>query len=132
MAQTRKKLRQTIANSTQHLRIGSKHQGRYIEKKEIIYIEACESYSWVHLKDGSKVLSSKTIGYYQDLLLDDHFSRVHRSYLINLLHLKRYEPEYRLVHLRGECTLSVSHRKNREITKMVSDQKRYQSFQMAI
>ncbi|MEM6685687.1 MAG: LytTR family DNA-binding domain-containing protein [Bacteroidota bacterium] len=131
IVQKMKKSRLCIASSKAHIRIGSKHKGTYIEKLSIVYIEACESYSWIHLTNGSKVLSSKTIGYYQALLTDDKFSRVHRSYLINLSHLKRYEPDYRLVHLKGEFTLPVSHRKNREIAKMVSKQ-HHTPFRMAV
>jgi len=132
IVQKNKKLRQTIAESQRHIRIGSKHQGDYIDKSQIIYIEACKSYSWMYIKGGSKVLSSKTIGYYEELLLNDQFSRVHRSFLINLSYLKRYEPNYRLVHLRGEFTLPVSHRKNRAISKMIINQEHNAPFQVAV
>ena len=132
MIQKRKNKRQRIIDSDKYLRIGSKHLGEYIDKSQIVYIEACESYSWIHLRGDAKFLSCKTIGFYEELFSEDNFARIHRSYLINLTHLKLYEPRYRLVHLKGEIVLPVSHRKNRVISKMVSNTKSNTPFRMAV
>lgn len=114
----------TIKNAydTNYICLGSKHKGTYIHKSQIIYIEAYDSYSWLHLSDGTKQLSCKSIGYYEENFSQDNFIRIHRSYLINLSHLKLYEQKYRLVHLKGETVLSVSYRKNRLLSKMMIDQ----------
>jgi two-component system LytT family response regulator len=108
-----------LHNNSNYLLVGSKHKGKYIKKDLIAYIEACENYSWIYLVDGSKIISSKTIGHYEKVFSAAEFTRIHRSYLINLTHLKCYEPSYRLIHLKGEFTLPVSHRKNRVISKML-------------
>lgn len=108
-------------HSNNYIRLGTKHKGKYILKKNIIYIEAYDSYSWLHLTDGSKLLSCKSIGYHEERLVDNAFIRIHRSYLINLSYLKLYEQKYRLVYLKGETILSVSHRKNRLLSKMMID-----------
>lgn len=126
------KQRPPIEDIHTYLRIGSKHKGEYVAKSKIVYIEACESYSWIYLRDGSKMLSSKAVGFYEELFSDDNFSRIHRSYLINLSHLKQYEPRYRLVHLDGEHVLPVSHRKNRMIAKMTRNQESNTPFRMAV
>ncbi|MCH2196983.1 LytTR family DNA-binding domain-containing protein [Kordia sp.] len=127
-----KESRQKIRDTENYLLVGTKNHGEYIEKSHILYIEACECYSWIHLRDGSKVLSCKPIGYYEELFSDRNFSRIHRSYLINPYHLKLYEPRYRLVHLRGEIVLPISHRKNRVISKMVKNQESYTPFKVAV
>jgi len=132
MIQKQKNRRQPIINSGKYLRVGSKHKGEYLDKSQILYIEACESYSWIYLKGGSRILSSKNIGYHQETFSEDNFTRIHRSYLINLSYLKLYEPRYRLVHLRGEIVLPVSHRKNRLISKMVSNKELNTPFRMAV
>ncbi|MFK7750533.1 MAG: LytR/AlgR family response regulator transcription factor [Kordia sp.] len=132
MIQKIKKQRQHIVNDSNYLRVGSKHQGEYMAKVNIVYIEACASYSWIYLKGGARILSCKTIGFYEELFSEDNFSRIHRSYLINLSYLKCYEPHYRLVHLKGEIVLPVSHRKNRLISKMVSSGELNTPFQMAV
>ncbi|MFK7748477.1 MAG: LytR/AlgR family response regulator transcription factor [Kordia sp.] len=121
-----------ITNNKNFLRIGGKLQGKYIDKSQIVYIEAYESYSWICLRDGSRILSCKNIGTHEECFRDISFVRIHRSYLINPNYLKLYEPHYRLVHLKGEIVLPVSHRKNRLILKMVSNTESNTPFRMAM
>jgi two-component system, LytTR family, response regulator len=62
----------------------------YLKTDEIIRIEADRSYSWFFLKDKRKILVSKNLKEYQELLSDRHFFRPHNSHLINLEHVKKY------------------------------------------
>jgi two-component system, LytTR family, response regulator len=62
----------------------------YLKTNEIIRIEADRSYSWFFLKDKRKILVSKNLKEYQELLSDQHFFRPHNSHLINLEHVKKY------------------------------------------
>ncbi|WP_046745025.1 LytR/AlgR family response regulator transcription factor [Kordia zhangzhouensis] len=121
-----------ITNNKKFFRIGSKLQGKYIDKSQIVYIEAFESYSWIYLKDGSEILSSKNIGTLEESFKDISFIRIHRSYLINPNYVQLYEPHYRLVHLTGEIVLPISHRKNRIILKMVGNTESNTPFRIAM
>lgn len=62
----------------------------YINPKDIIRIEADRSYSWFFLAGNRKMLVSKNLKEFQDLLSDRHFFRPHNSYLINLRYVKKY------------------------------------------
>ena len=62
----------------------------YLKTDDIIRIEADRSYSWFFLKDKRKILVSKNLNQYQELLSDQHFFRPHNSHLINLNHVKKY------------------------------------------
>ncbi len=62
----------------------------YLNTKEIIRIEADRSYSWFFLMDSRKVLVSRNLKEYQELLSDRNFFRTHNSHLINLEHVKKY------------------------------------------
>ena len=62
----------------------------YLKTDDIIRIEADRSYSWFLLKDKRKILVSKNLNQYQELLSDQHFFRPHNSHLINLNHVKKY------------------------------------------
>lgn len=106
-----------IPQTTSSLCIGSKHKGDTIAINDIVFIQAFGNYTWIHLLDGKKLLSSKTIGFYKNLLDTRSFNRIHRSYLINISHIKHYEYTYRLVHLKGEISLPVSYRKNKDFSK---------------
>jgi len=62
----------------------------YLNTKEIIRIEADRSYSWFFLIDERKILVSRNLKEYQELLSDRNFFRTHNSHLINLEHVKKY------------------------------------------
>lgn len=63
----------------------------FIKLDEIVCISADSSYSEFHLVNGSKVISSKRLSIYEEMLKNRLFIRVHKSYLINLKHVKKYQ-----------------------------------------
>lgn len=56
----------------------------------IIYIEADSNYSIFHLENQNRIVVSKHLKEYEEILLDTEFSRIHKSKIINLKHLKNY------------------------------------------
>ena len=62
----------------------------YLNPNEIIRIEADRSYSWFYIVDKKKILVSKHLKEFQDLLNDRNFFRPHNSHLINLDFVKKY------------------------------------------
>ncbi len=62
----------------------------YLNTQNIIRIEADRSYCWFYLADNRKILVSKNLKEYQELLNDRHFFRTHNSHLINLNYVKKY------------------------------------------
>jgi len=65
-----------------------------VELKDILYCEASGSYTNFFFLDKHSICTAKTIHDYEDLLEDAGFVRIHKSFLVNLLHVKEY--------LRGE------------------------------
>ncbi|MEH6765706.1 MAG: LytTR family DNA-binding domain-containing protein [Aequorivita antarctica] len=51
--------------------------------KRIVKIEGNRNYSYIYLSDNTKLLSSKTLGFFEEILSDKLFFRCHRSYLVN-------------------------------------------------
>jgi len=78
------------SNSPSKLAIPTSDGMEYLNTKEIIRIEADRSYSWFHLTGKRKILVSKNLKEYQDLLNDRSFFRSHNSHLINLEHVRKY------------------------------------------
>lgn len=62
----------------------------YLNPKDIIRIEADRSYSWFFINGNRKILVSKHLKEFQELLSDRYFFRPHNSYLINLKYVKKY------------------------------------------
>jgi len=62
----------------------------YVNPKDIIRIEADRSYSWFFFSGNRKILVSKHLKEFQDLLSDRYFFRSHNSHLINLKYVRKY------------------------------------------
>jgi len=61
-----------------------------IPVNEIIYCHANSNYTEFYLVDKRCILSSYTLKQYDEMLTAQSFFRAHRSYLINLAHVKLY------------------------------------------
>lgn len=66
------------------------NQIRIISISEISYIEACDDYVKIHT-EAEVFMKKKTMSYYESVLNEKEFVRVHRSYIINLSQIKRIE-----------------------------------------
>lgn len=62
-----------------------------IQVEHIIYCESDKGYTTFHLMNQKKVVSSKSLGEYEDILPKSYFMRTHHSFLVNLNHAIRYE-----------------------------------------
>ena len=60
-----------------------------LEIENILYCQADDNYTKIFLKD-SKKLVSKTLKYFEGMLSDKGFARVHKSYLVNVNSIKEY------------------------------------------
>ncbi|HSV09993.1 MAG TPA: LytTR family DNA-binding domain-containing protein [Hanamia sp.] len=61
-----------------------------IPLNEIVYCHASSNYTQFYLTDKKCILSSYTLKQYDEILTQQSFFRAHRSYLINLAHVKMY------------------------------------------
>jgi two-component system LytT family response regulator len=62
----------------------------YLNPHDIIRIEADRSYSWFFINGKRKILVSRHLKEFQELLSDRDFFRPHNSHLINLDFVKKY------------------------------------------
>lgn len=85
-----------------------------VDLKDILYCEASSSYTNFYFADKHSICTAKTIHEYEELLEDAGFVRIHKSYLVNLLHVKEY--------LRGEGgSLILSNGKEVEVARRKKD-----------
>ena len=61
-----------------------------IEIQDIIYCEASGNYTNFHFTRHPFICASKPIHEYEELLADRNFIRIHKSFLVNLEHIKEY------------------------------------------
>ncbi len=62
-----------------------------VEIKDIVNLEANGNCTMLWFKDGSRYLDTRTLKIYENILINNHFYRIHKSHLINLDFLLEYE-----------------------------------------
>lgn len=95
-------------------------QGGYqvLELKNIIYCEADGSYTKFHTIDHKEHLTSHNLAKFEELFSQSTFYRVHRSVLLNMMHVKEYLPDGTLK-LTNKKTVTVSVRCRAGFLKMM-------------
>ncbi|PWT77564.1 MAG: DNA-binding response regulator [Bacteroidetes bacterium] len=81
-----------------------------VELKDILFCEASGSYTNFYFDNKSSICTAKPIHEYEGLLQDAGFVRIHKSFLVNLRHIKEY--------LRGEGgSVILSNGKELEVSR---------------
>jgi len=93
---------------------------------EIIYCEAERSYTIFHLEANKSVIVSKPLLDYENLLGDAGFLRIHKSFLINLRHVKEYQRgEGGMVIMNNNSEIEVSRRKKEQFLLKIKEIYKY-------
>ncbi|MEZ5045644.1 MAG: response regulator [Chitinophagaceae bacterium] len=81
----------------------------FVDIVKIVCLEASGAYTYVVLKDGSKVLVSKKLIFFEQVLENKKtFFRIHRSYLINLNFIAKYFKGEGLVLMDNQLKIPIS------------------------
>jgi len=100
--------------SVPHQKIGlTSGEGlEFIEIKNILRCEADGKYTSVFLTNGKKLLVSKNLKEFEELLTEYNFFRIHHSHLVNLDFIKKYQSgRGGYVVMSDGSTITVSQRK---------------------
>jgi two-component system LytT family response regulator len=91
---------------------------RFAQVRDIVWIQAADDYSEVHLTKGTPALVDVTLRKWEERLPPKDFVRIHRSSLVNLHHVAEVrfdEGQGQLVLRDGSAPLVVSRRMGREL-----------------
>ena len=84
----------------------------FLKVNEIVYCEADSNYTKIILNNKQKIISTRTLKEYEEMLEDSGFIRIHHSWLINKAHVKQYiKGEGGQVIMNDGTSLDVSRRK---------------------
>ena len=100
--------------SIQHIVLHTAECLHIVKIEDIIRCEADNNYTFFHLTGNKRILVSKTIKEYAELLKASGFIRVHQSHLINLAFVDRYmksEGGYILMKDQSSVPISLSHKR---------------------
>jgi two-component system LytT family response regulator len=93
-----------------------------VKVTDIIYCQADRNYTTFYLLGGEKIIVSKNLREYEEILPKDGFMRPHQSYLVNLNHIIRYEKgDHHLLICSDKCKVPVSLRKREQVVKVLNN-----------
>jgi len=93
---------------------------RIVNVEDLIYLEADNNYTTLHLRDGKKIVATRTLGEFEKLLESISFYRIHKSTIINLNFLTGYTSyQGNFAELKDGTILNISRRKLIEFREKV-------------
>ena len=109
-------------NLNQRIALPSSEGVHFINLSDIIQCESLGSYTKFHLMNGQKIVVSKLLKDYEEILDNFHFFRVHQSNIINLEHIKRYvKGDGGQIWMVDNAEIEVSRRRKEEFLALLSD-----------
>jgi two-component system LytT family response regulator len=83
-------LKPKIAQVTGKITIPVQSGFEVLEVADILYCQADDNYTHIFIGNKKKLVS-KTLKYFEDILKDSGFARVHKSYLVNVNAVTEYK-----------------------------------------
>lgn len=97
----------------------------FVEVSNIIRCQADGNYTIFHLRNGEKLLISKTLKEYDELLSSFNFLRVHQSHLINLDEIKSFiKTDGGYIQMKDGTNITIS-RQRREMVLGILKEKQH-------
>jgi two-component system LytT family response regulator len=92
----------------------------FYDISDIIHLEANSNYTNIHFINSKKLIASRTLKDFEELLPTDIFFRPHHSHLINLNYIKRYiRGDGGQIELQNGTYVDVSRRKKEDFLKTI-------------
>jgi two-component system, LytTR family, response regulator len=92
----------------------------FVPIQNILWLESDNNYTTLHLAEGQQILTSRSIGDFEEILLEYDFCRIHHSTIINLQHLQEYtRGDGGSVILTGGKEIEVSRRRKAELMALI-------------
>ena len=90
-----------------------------IHTNQILYCRAESNYCCIKKIDGISKMATKTLKYVEEILPANTFKRIHKSYVINLNYVVRYNKANKAIELTNGEKLPVSFRKEEEFINAI-------------
>jgi DNA-binding LytR/AlgR family response regulator len=108
---------QIVVQKEQSLIICVKSYGdyRYIDSTDILYFEADNNSTDIHLNNGEMITAFKTLKHFESVLPQQQFLRIHNSYIINVNQVSRIHTGNTVCYIKNSTTklpFSKSYKEN--------------------
>lgn len=108
-------IREHLPESEESITFNSDRQSVKLQRKEILYVESCDTETWIYATEGRRYRNKRSISAWANLLGRD-FIRIHRSYLVRISACQGREGENILI---GDARLPISRKYKVEVLQTV-------------
>ncbi|MFN0202174.1 MAG: LytR/AlgR family response regulator transcription factor [Bacteroidia bacterium] len=92
----------------------------FVKPERIIRLESQGRYTSLFLEGNEKIVASRNLGEFEELLSDKYFVRIHHSHIINLTFIKKYlRSEGGQVVMMDNTVIDISRRKKDQILQRI-------------
>lgn len=96
-----------------------------VDVADLTHIEANGVVSIVHLSNGNKFTTNRNLGFYKEMMvLDYDFFPISNSFLVNPIHIKRYNHRKFTLILENDVVLTTSRRYGKELKELLLNDKK--------
>jgi two-component system, LytTR family, response regulator len=92
---------------------------RFIKMKDIVRLEANGRYTKFYLLNKEVIVSSRTLGDFEEALSSNEFFRIHEAHIINLLYIERFHKGNNYVLLSDKTELPLARRRKEDFLKII-------------
>ncbi|NBB19106.1 hypothetical protein GVN20_07050 [Runella sp. CRIBMP] len=112
-------------NTLPSLRIQSSDGKQTVDTAQILFLEACGNYTFLHLVTGSRLIASKNVGLFEAPLAQFGFIRLNKSIIVNLSFVKDtcYKDQEFAIKLINDQWYNCSRRKTPKVKKLIKQSK---------
>ena len=104
-------IEERLPEAEESITFTSDRQPVTLERQEILYVESCDTETWIYATEGRKYRNKRPISAWANLLGDD-FLRIHRSFLVRISACQGTEGENVIL---GDLRLPVSRKYKAEV-----------------
>jgi two-component system LytT family response regulator len=106
--------------SFEKLAVATQTEIRFIALARISFMESDNNYTSIYLDDGTRLVASRNIGHYEDLLEDSGFLRVSNTNIVNLKKVLRFiKSKSGTLELENGQLIQVSSAKKEKLLRML-------------
>ncbi|MEZ5018456.1 MAG: LytTR family DNA-binding domain-containing protein [Flavipsychrobacter sp.] len=114
-------LQRDLKTQTNKIAIATVNGHEFIDKENILFLEAKGSYTQIMCIDERKIISSKSLKQFEEALSSNLFFRTHNSYIVNLSHVKYFnQGDGFYIKMSNNSCIALARRKRKDFLALFS------------
>jgi len=108
------------AEQQRKIAVSTQEAVHFFDLADIVRLEANSNYTQLFFTNGTRLLTSKTLGEFESMLPKEMFFRIHHSFLINMHHVRKYlKADGGQIEMSDGAMVDISRRKKEDFIALI-------------